>query len=58
MANSMPSAQMTPIALTRVGEYVYTLGPSHGIVNPGADVSVKPYAPPQYAALVIMNFGI
>jgi hypothetical protein len=51
MADALPSAQITP---TKVGKYVYTLGPSHTVVN--ANVSVKPYAPPRYAALVIMNF--
>jgi len=53
MTDAMPSAQLTPISPTRVAKYVYTLGPSHTVVN--ADVSVKPYAQPQCAALVIIH---
>ena len=53
MTDAIPSAQMAAISPTRVGKYVYTLGPSHTVAS--TDVSVKPYALPQYAALVITN---
>ena len=53
MTDAIPSAQMAAISPTRVGKYVYTLDPSHTVAS--TDVSVKPYALPQYAALVITN---
>ncbi|KIM47155.1 hypothetical protein M413DRAFT_440665 [Hebeloma cylindrosporum] len=49
--DAIPSASMTPILPTRVGKHVYALNPSNTVVN--ADVSVKPYAPPQ----LILIFG-